>query len=52
MLKGTSHSPDEVVGKMAAGAYPAWSYTVRQVAASAVMAGCRPEYFPIVLAIA
>jgi len=52
MLKGTSHKPDEVVGKMAAGAYPAWSYTVRQVAASAVMAGCRPEYFPILLAIA
>jgi hypothetical protein len=38
MLKGTSHKPDEVVGKMAAGAYPAWSYTVRHVAASAVMA--------------
>jgi hypothetical protein len=52
MLKGTSHHPDEVVGKMAAGAYPPWSYTVRQVAASAVMSGARPEYFPIILAIA
>jgi hypothetical protein len=52
MLKGTSHHPDEVVGKMAAGAYPAWTYTVRQVAASAVMSGARPEYFPIILAIA
>jgi hypothetical protein len=52
MLKGTSHHPDEVIGKMAAGAYPPWSYTVRHVAASAVMAGCRPEYFPILLAIA
>ncbi len=52
MLKGTSHHPDEMVGKMAAGAYPPWSYNVRQVAASAVMAGCRPEYFPIILAIA
>ena len=52
MLKGTSHHPDEVVGKMAAGAYPAWSYTVKQVAASAVMSGARPEYFPIILAIA
>jgi hypothetical protein len=52
MLKATSHHPDEMVGKMAAGAYPAWSYNVRQVAASAVMAGCRPEYFPIILAIA
>jgi hypothetical protein len=37
---------------MAAGAYPPWSYNVRQVAINAVMAGCRPEYFPIVLAIA
>ena len=52
MLKATSHRPDEMVGKMAAGAYPAWSYNVRQVAASAVMAGARPEYFPIILAIA
>jgi hypothetical protein len=52
MLKRTSHHPDEVVGKMAAGAYPAWTYTVRQVAASAVMSGARPEYFPIILAIA
>ena len=52
MLTGTSHKPDEPIGKMAAGAYPPWSYTVRQVAINAVMAGCRPEYFPIVLAIA
>jgi hypothetical protein len=52
MLKGSSHHPDEVVGKMAAGAYPPWSYTVRHVAASAVMAGCRPEYFPLLLAVA
>lgn len=52
MLKGTSHHPDEMVGKMAAGAYPPWSYNVRQVAASAVMAGARPEYFPIILAVA
>ena len=26
MLAGTSHKPDEVVGKMAAGAYPPWEY--------------------------
>ncbi len=52
MLKGTSHKPDEQVGKMAGGAYPPWSYTVRQVAINAVMAGCKPEYFPAVLAIA
>ncbi len=52
MLKGTSHHPDEVVGKMAAGAFAAWTYTVRQVAVNAVMAGCEPEYFPVVLAVA
>ena len=52
MLKGTSHSPDEKCGQMAGGAYPPWTYTVRQVAINAVMAGCRPEYLPVVLAIA
>jgi len=52
MLQGTSRKPDELVGKMAGGAYPPWSYTVRQVAINAVMAGCKPEYFPVILAIA
>jgi hypothetical protein len=52
MLQGTSHHPDEVVGKMAAGAYAPWTFTVKQVAISAVMAGAKPEYFPIILAIA
>ena len=54
MLKGTSHKPDEVVGKMtpAQGAFPAWSYTVQQVAVNAVMAGATPDYFPTILAIA
>ncbi|HXX00089.1 MAG TPA: UGSC family (seleno)protein [Candidatus Acidoferrales bacterium] len=54
MLKGTSHKPDEVVGKMspARGSYPDWSFTVRQVAINAVMAGAKPEYFPTVLAMA
>jgi len=53
MLKATSHKPDEVVGKMtpAQGAFPAWSYTVEQVAVNAVMAGALPEYFPVILAI-
>ena len=51
MLTGTSHKPDEPLGKMAAGAYPPWTYTVRHAAINAVMAGCRPEYFPIVLAL-
>ena len=54
MLKGTTHKPDEVVGKMspAQGAFPAWSYTVEQVAVNAVMAGATPDYFPTLLAIA
>jgi hypothetical protein len=47
MLKGTSHKPDEVVGKAAG-----WSYTVKDVAVNAVMAGCEPSYLPVVLAIA
>jgi hypothetical protein len=54
MLKGTSHHPDEVVGKMcpARGSYPEWSFTVRQVAINAVMAGATPDYLPTILAIA
>jgi len=53
MLAATSHKPDEIVGKMQASSpHPAWSYTVEQVAVNAVMAGCDPEYFPVVLAIA
>jgi hypothetical protein len=47
MLKGTSHQPDEAVGKTGG-----WQYTVRHVAVNAVMAGCDPSYFPVLLAIA
>jgi len=54
MLKGTSHSPDEIVGKMAAtpGVFENWTYDVRTVAINAVMAGAKPEYLPVILAIA
>jgi hypothetical protein len=54
MLKGTSHKPDEVVGHMSPtpGVYENWSYTVKQVAVNAVMAGADPKYFPVILAIA
>jgi hypothetical protein len=55
MLKETSHSPDEVLRTPIQGVgYTAarWGYTVRQVAVNAVMAGCRPEFFPVVLAMA
>ncbi len=53
MLKGTSHAPEEVVGRM----WPTetqedWEYTVEQVAVNAVMAGAKPEYLPVILALA
>ena len=53
MLKGTSHKPSEVVGKMRpTETQEDWSYTVEQVAVNAVMAGARAEYFPAILALA
>lgn len=53
MLKGTSRAKDEMVGKMQPTANRgAWSYSVEKVAVNAVMAGARPEYFPIILALA
>jgi hypothetical protein len=52
MLTGTSHHPDEVVGKLAAGAFAPWGFTVRHVAINAVMAGAKPEHLPVILAIA
>jgi hypothetical protein len=53
MLKGTSHAPDEVVGHLSPTQYrEPWEFTVEKVAVNAVMAGARPEYFPVILAIA
>jgi hypothetical protein len=53
MLAGTSRKPDEIVGRMpVSGPYESPEYTVEQVAVNAVMAGVRPEHFPVVLAIA
>jgi hypothetical protein len=52
MLKGTSRAPDEVVGRMAGGPFEPWELTVEKVAANAVMAGAKPDYFPTILAIA
>lgn len=47
MLANTSRSPGEVLGVM----QPLQGVvTVEKVAANAVMAGCFPEYFPVVLA--
>ena len=53
MLEHTSHKPDEIVGHMRATQFREyWEYTVEKVAANAVMAGARPEYFPLILALA
>jgi hypothetical protein len=53
MLKGTSHAPDEVVGSMSiSDSVAPQEYTVEKVAVNAVMAGARPEHFPVILAIA
>jgi hypothetical protein len=53
MLKATSHKADETVGTMRPSPpHEAWEYTVEMVAANAVMAGAKPEYFPVILALA
>ncbi len=53
MLKGTSTSPEEVVGEVfQMDTRETVKYTVLNVAVIAVMAGARPEHFPIILAIA
>ena len=53
MLAGTSHAPDEIVGTLEATPNRgAWEFTVEKVAVNAVMAGAKPEYFPVILALA
>jgi hypothetical protein len=67
MLKGTSHKPDEIIihqrdwrgwdrtykkGEPVQFHPMGWMATVEKVATCAVMAGCRPEHLPAVLAIA
>ncbi len=47
MLQGTTRAPDEVVGLIPPN-YDAC--TVEKAAINAVMAGCKPEYLPVVLA--
>ena len=47
MLKGTHRSPDEIIGNIPPDNLPC---TIEKVAINAVLAGCKPEYFPIVLA--
>ena len=47
MLAATTRSPDEVLGQAAPKNGTA---TVEKIAVNAVMAGARPEYFPVILA--
>jgi hypothetical protein len=46
MLEGTSRAPDDVIGRIP----PDYATcTVEKVAVNAVLAGCRPEYLPVVV---
>ncbi len=47
MLAGTSRSPREIIGQVAPKNGTA---TVEKIAVNAVMAGAKPEYFPVILA--
>lgn len=47
MLQGTKRAPDEVIGNVPPDLAPC---TIEKVAINAVMAGCKPEYMPVVLA--
>ena len=48
MLAGTRRDPQEVIATVPPNLAP---LTIEKVAANAVMAGCRPEYLPVVLAV-
>ena len=49
MLTGTTHSPNEVISD---NMYPeSLTVTVEKVATVGVMAGCKTEYMPVLLAI-
>jgi hypothetical protein len=53
MLKGTRQPPDKIVGRLRPTVFREfWEFTVEKVAVNAVMAGARPEYFPVILALA
>jgi hypothetical protein len=53
MLTGTGASPDEVVSEsFRFDTGEVVKYTVTNIAVIAVMAGARPEYFPVILAVA
>lgn len=48
MLSGTTRRPDEIIGLIPPNLAEC---TIEKVAINAVMAGCRPDYFPVVLAV-
>src|SRR6058998_1973585 len=53
MLAATKRKPEEVVGRMRSTHFREyWEYTVEKVAVNEVMAGDRPAYFTVILAIA
>ena len=47
MLTGTGRSPDEIVGVVPPDLVPC---TIEKIAINAVLAGCKPEYLPVVIA--
>jgi hypothetical protein len=47
MLKGTSRSPSEVIGKIP---MKSGTATIEKIAINAVMAGAKPEYLPVIIA--
>jgi len=52
MLTGTDRDPQEYVGMMSVTTHEErLQYTVERVAVNAVMAGARPEHFPVILAL-
>jgi peroxiredoxin len=48
MLGGTRRDPQEVVATVAPNMAP---LTIEKIAANAMMAGCKPEYLPVVIAV-
>jgi hypothetical protein len=53
MLAGTKQARDEIVGKLRPTMYREfWEFDVEKVAVNAVMAGAKPQYLPVLLAMA
>jgi hypothetical protein len=53
MVRGTSRRRDEIIGRMRPTHFREyWAYDVEKVAVNAVMAGAKPAYFPVILAMA